>query len=380
MTVLRAVLRALRRPAVLLGVILVALVVAGGLIALSGADPIIGLQGFVQGVSSSPYRVGELSVGAVPIAIVALTLIPALRAGIFSVGAEGQVAMGALLAAAAILGMHRMLGAGVPGIAYWVVGALAGCLAGGVFSLLPAFLKARWNVNEILSTLLLNYIASGILGWSLRTWLATGATVATPQSDPLPEAAQLPLLVPLTRAHAGILLVVVVAIVFLIWRRTASSTRIEVYAERPRLARRLGASRSGTIYGTILISGLGAGLVGWVQLAGLNDRLVPSVTGGVGFSGVAVALLGQLVPLGILASALFFSALSVGAAGIQSATGTVPTSIADVVKSVILLGVACVAPLLARRSARAPRSGGTAPEPSDADDRSAVDEPAAVTS
>lgn len=346
-----------KRLAVTVAVVVGSLVVAGGLIALSGADALVGLQGFVAGVSSSPYRVGELFVGAVPTAIVALTLIPALRAGIFPVGAEGQVAMGALVSAAVIL----WLGDGLPGVVYWVAGALAGAVGGGVFSLLPAFLKARWNVNEILSTLLLNYVAAGILGFSLRTWLASGENTATPQSADLPEAAALPLLVPQTRAHIGILLVLVVAVAFVAWRRSASSTRIDVFAERPRFARRLGLSRSGTIYSTFLVSGIGAGVVGWIQLVGLSDRLFTSVTGGVGFSGVAVALLGQLAPLGIVASAVFFSALSVGAAGIQSATGTVPASIADVVKSVILLGVACAMAVTGRRIATVSPTAPSAP-------------------
>lgn len=334
-----------RRFGVTAAVLALSLVVAGALIALSGADALVGLQGFVAGVSSSPYRVGELFVGAVPTAIVALTLIPALRAGLFPVGAEGQVAIGALASAAAVL----WLGEGLPSIAYWVVGAAAGTAGGTLFAVLPAFLKSRWNVNEILSTLLLNYIAAGILGFSLRTWLASGEATATPQSADLPVGAALPLLVPQTRAHLGILLVVVIAAIFVVWRRTASSTRIDVFAERPRFASRLGVSRTHTIYGTILLSGAGAGLVGWIQLTGLSDRLFTSVTGGVGFSGVAVALLGQLAPLGIVASAVFFSALSVGAAGIQSATGTVPASIAEVVKSVILLGIACAMAVTGRR-------------------------------
>lgn len=359
----------LRRFGITAAVILGAFVVAGVLIAFAGANPFVGLQGFLAGVSSSPYRIGELFVGAVPTAIVALSLIPALRAGIFSVGAEGQVAMGALASAASIL----WLGDGLPSVVYWIVGALAGALGGGIFSLLPAFLKSRWNVNEILSTLLLNYIAAGILGFSLRTWLASGENTATPQSANLPEAAALPLLVPQTRAHVGILLVLLIAVAFMLWRRSASSTRIDVFAERPRFARRLGASRSRTIYGTIAISGIGAGFVGWMQLVALNDRLFTSVTGGVGFSGVAVALLGQLLPLGILASAVVFSALSVGAAGIQSATGNVPSSIAEVIKSVILLGIACAMAVTGRRLVTVATPTAVAPpEPEAADDETAV--------
>ncbi len=333
-----------RRRWVLTGAVVVSIIlIAGALIVFAGADPLLGLQGLVDGVSSSPYRIGEVLVGAVPIGIVALTLIPALRAGVFSVGAEGQIVVGAIFATAAVFAVNRMLDGGAPALLLWVAGFVAGAVGGGLMALLPAFLTVRWRVNEILSTLLLNYLAAGFLGWTLRTWLATDAETATPQSDELPDAASLPSLIPGTRAHWGVLLVVVLAVVFLVWQRSAASTRLSVFASRPKLALRLGATRSRTVYSTMLVSGLGAGVVGWIQVAGVNDRLLSSVSGGVGFSGIAVALLGALAPIGIVAAALFFSALSAGAVGMQSATGTVPSSIAEVIKGVLLMGVACIA-------------------------------------
>jgi simple sugar transport system permease protein len=112
--------------------------------------------------------------------------------------------------------------------------------------------------------------------------------------------------------------------------------------------------------------------VGWIQLVGLNDRLFTSVTGGVGFSGLAVALLGQLAPLGILGAAIFFSSLTVGAAGIQSATGTVPASIGEVVKSIVLLGVTSAIAFTSRPRIRTPHRAAaaatTAPAVSAADE------------
>lgn len=332
-----------RRWSITAGVVLVVLAVAALLILFAGADPLVGLRGLIEGISSSPYRVGELLVGAVPIAIVALTLIPALRAGVFSVGAEGQIIFGAIFATGATLWLADVAGSGVPAPVFWGVGLVAGMIGGGAFALLPALLAVRWRVNEILSTLLLNYVAAGFLGWTLRTWLASPEDTATPQSAPLPEAAALPSLLPGTRAHWGILLVVLIAVGFALWRRSSAWTRISVFASRPKLALRLGATRSGTIYSTMLVSGAGAGLVGWIQVAGVNERLFSSVTGGVGFSGLAVALLGGLLPVGIVAAALFFSALTAGAVGMQSATGTVPSSIAEVIKGVLLLGVASIA-------------------------------------
>ena len=351
------------------------LLVATALILLAGADPLVGLRGLVEGVSSSPYRVGELLVGAVPIAIVALTLIPALRAGVFSVGAEGQVTLGAIAATAAILGIRDLTGDTAPAVLYLLAGVLAGAAGGALFALLPAWLAARWRVNVILSTLLLNYVATGFLGWTLRTWLATGETTATPQSEKLPEASALPDLITGTRAHVGVLLVIVALVVFEWWRRTPSATRVSVFAERPALALRLGATRTRTLYGTMLVSGAGAGVVGWMQVAGVNDRLMGSVSGGVGFSGLAVALLGGLLPVGIVFAALFFAALTVGAVGMQSATGTIPSSIAEVIKGVLLLGVAVIAAL---RPGAVP-SAHPAPAPAPDDGAFAPDELAATS-
>jgi len=340
-----------RRWIVVAGVVVAILVVSAALILFAGADPLTGLRGLVEGVSSSPYRVGELLVGAVPIAIIALTLIPALRAGVFSVGAEGQVTIGAILATAAILGLRGWLGEGAPSVLFWIAGAAAGAAGGALYALLPALLAVRWQVNEILSTLLLNYVAVGILGLSLRTWLASGEQTATPQSERLPEAAAIPDLIPGTRAHWGVVLVLVVAVLLAWWQRTSGSARLTVFASRPKLASRLGTTRARTIYGTMLVSGAGAGIVGWIQVAGVGERLLGSVAGGVGFSGIAVALLGALLPAGIVVAALFFSALAAGAVGMQSATGTVPSSIAEVIKGVLVLGVACIAAVQRRPAA-----------------------------
>ncbi len=359
-----------RRWVLTASVVLVVVAVAALLILVAGADPLVGIRGLVEGISSSPYRIGEVFVGAVPIGIVALTLIPALRAGVFSVGAEGQIVIGAIAATGAIFAVDQLFGGAAPGPVLWITGFVAGAVGGGVTALIPAFLAVRWRVNEILSTLLLNYLAAGFLGWTLRTWLATGEQTATPQSAHLPEAASLPLLVPGTRAHWGVLLVLVIGAALFVWRRSRSSARLTVFATRPKLALRLGATRTQVVYSTMLLSGVGAGVVGWIQVAGVNNRLLNSVSGGVGFSGIAVALLGSLTPIGIILAALFFSALTAGAVGMQSATGTVPASIAEVIKGVLLIGVACIAayqrhPLAALAPAGAPTAaddgGGGAP-------------------
>ncbi len=334
---------ALRRrlPTVLL-VLVATAVLTGLLIALSGANPVTGLKGLVLGVFGSEYRLGEVLVGATPLCLIALSVAPSLRAGIFSVGAPGQAAIGALAATAA-LQLVTWWWPSAPAVVLLPVGAVGGIAGGMLWALVPALLKVAWDVNEILSTLLLNYLAVQVLGYSLRTWLAASEQTATPQSDPLPFNSHLPPLVASgMRAHWGILLVGIAAVALAVWRSTSNSTRIDVFGARPTLAARLGSGRRSVVLGTLLVSGAGAGLAGWVQLVGLSDRLYPSVADSIGFTGIAVALLGVALPVGIVVAAVLYASLAVGALGLQSATGTTPSSIAEVIQAVLLLGVAAV--------------------------------------
>jgi simple sugar transport system permease protein len=311
-----------------------AIAIAGlgsGLVLLSGASPLTALAGIAMGAFGERYTFAETLVSAIPLALIGLSVAPALRAGIFTIGSEGQMAIGAMVATAAIMALR-----GQPAAILLIGGAVGGVAGGMLWALLPALLRAYARVNEILSTLLLNYIAGFLLVWSLRTWLSTPEVVPLAQSEALPDAALIPKLLEGTRLHWGVLFVPLAVLVLAWWLRSARGVAYKVIATHPGLAARMGLPLPRAVITTMLVAGGVAGLAGWLQVAGVAGTLYPTVAGGLGFAGVLVALLGRLNPVGILVAALFFGALENGADGLQAGTG-VPSSIAIVVEGMVLL-------------------------------------------
>jgi ABC-type uncharacterized transport system permease subunit len=314
------------------------------LIVLAGADPVRALQGLLDGAFGDRYAIAETIVQSVPIAIVALGVAPALRAGIFPVGSEGQLAIGAVTATAAVFAVR-----GAPTGVALAVGCIAGMLGGAAWALLPAILRARLRVNEILSTLLMNYLAANLVLWLVRTVLGTAEAVATPRSDRLPAEAIIPKLVDGTRLHWGIVAVILGAVALAYWIRSVRGLGYDIFATHRDLAARMGVREGTAVIGTMLVSGAAAGLAGWIQVAGLQGILYPSVAGGLGFTGVLVALLGGLGPLGIVIASLVMAVLTTGSNGLQTDTG-VPASIAVIAQGVLLLGAALVFAARQRRA------------------------------
>jgi simple sugar transport system permease protein len=290
----------------------------------------------LSGAFGDRYAVAETLVQTIPIALVALGVTPALRAGIFPVGSEGQLAIGAVTATAAVFAVR-----GAPSVIALPVGCVAGILGGVAWAFLPALLRARLNVNEILSTLLMNYLAANLVMWLLRTALGTSEQVATPRSDRLPVEALIPKLVEGTRLHWGVAAVILAALALAYWIRSARGLGYDIFATHRDLAARMGVREPVAVMSTMLVSGAAAGLAGWLKVAGLQGTLYPSVAGGLGFTGVLVALLGGLSPVGILLASFVMAVLITGSDGLQTDTG-VPASIAVIAQALLLLGAALV--------------------------------------
>jgi ABC-type uncharacterized transport system permease subunit len=320
-----------RRRAILAFVVVV--VALSLLIALAGANPLDALAALFRGAFGERYVLAETLVTATPLALVALGVMPALRSGLFTIGSQGQLVAGAALSTAVI---QADAGASAPVLL--ILGCLSGIAGGLIYALLPALLRAYMHVNEILSTLLLNYIAGYALLWSLKGPLGASVQTATPRSDPLPDNALIGNLLDGTRLHVGVLAVLILAAVIWFWTRTRSGLVYSLFASRPQLAARLGLSTPRAVVLTMLFSGAAAGFAGWIQVAGVAHTLYPSVDGGLGFSGILVAVLGGLNPLGIVIAAILFGALSTGADGMQIGT-SVPAAIAIVAQGFVLLAV-----------------------------------------
>jgi general nucleoside transport system permease protein len=329
--------------------------IAVGLVLLAGGDPVVAASGLLEGAFGDRYAIAETLVRSIPLALVALGVAPALRAGIFPVGSEGQLAIGAIAATAVLLATR-----GAPSFVLLPLGCIAGAIGGAAWALVPAILRARYRVNEILSTLLMNYLAANLVLWLLRTIMSTPEPVATPRSEHLSAAALIPKLLAGTRLHWAIVLVPLAAVVLAYWVRSVRGLAFDVFATRPALAARMGVVEPRAVMATMLIAGAAAGVAGWVQVAGLEGTLYPSVAGGLGFTGVLVALLGGLGALGIIVASLVLAGLSTGSDGLQMGTG-IPASIAIVMQGLLLLAAGLVFAMRERRSRQRARRAEASP-------------------
>jgi simple sugar transport system permease protein len=303
-----------------------------------GASPWATLRTIVTGPLQDLTGVTEILVRAVPLTLVALGVAISFRSGILNIGAEGQILVGILCATGVALG--------APSLPHWallplalVAGALGGALWGGI----AGVLRARLDVNEILSTVMLNYIAAQLYTFMLRgplidpDELVTGS--GTPQSMRLARAAWLDRLVPGTRLHTGILLALVLAALVwvLLWRTTAGF-RLRAAGAGPRAARYAGIPVERSLVVAMLLAGGFAGLAGGVEVLGVHHRAIEGISSGYGFAAIVVALFGGLHPFGIVPAAVLFGLLLVGADMTQRSAG-VPANMVLVIQGAIILAI-----------------------------------------
>ena len=327
-----------------------ALALGAVILAGSGENPLTAYGAILVGSFGDWFAIGETLARAAPLAVVGVGAAIALRAGVITIGAQGQLIAGSLgaLCAGFVL-QDAPAGVALP------LAAIAGALFGMVWVLIPALLRAHLNVNEILSTLLFNEFAFLLLAYLLNNPLKEPKAI-TPKSEPLAGSIVLGDLVGGTRLHAGVLAVVVIIALFGLWTRSTMGYRYDLFGENPRLAHSLGIPGRRIILNSLLISGALAGLAGWLQAAGLLQRLFVDIAEEIGFFGLVVAMLGGARPLGILAAALLVGALQAGGLHMQATEG-IPASLSDVIQALILLGFAVrYAPQIAAIGRRVVRS------------------------
>jgi len=290
---------------------------------------------FARGAFGSVDATSETFTRAIPLCLVGVGAALALRAGVFNVGGEGQMAMGAVLAAIAVRPIDTW-----PSAVVWPVAAAAGAVGAMAWVAVPAALWVTRGVSEILSTLLMNFVATALLAWLLvNTFLHDpDPSVITPQGAPLPDALHLPLLVDGSRVHVGIV-VAVVAVVAAAWlSRTGTGFRIDLVGANPSLAAQAGLRPQRLRIGVLMASAAVAGVAGTVQLFGLSHRLTTGLTGGVGFTGLLVAVLGRGRPIATAVAAVVFAALVTGGEALER--DGVPRTLGAVIQGVLLIGVA----------------------------------------
>lgn len=319
--------------AVLLGFLGAGLAVGALAMVAAGRDPVAAYAALLEGALGSRFALGETLARAAPLVVIGAGVSLALRGGVFTIGAEGQLILGALGATLASFWLK-----GAPAGATILAAFLMSGAFGALWALGPALLRAYLRVNEILSTLLFNYFARFLLAYLLREPLRPPNSPIS-QSEVLPAQAVLPRLLEGTRLHVGVLLAVVVVGGFALWVRSVPGFRVDLFGQNPTLARQLGVSPDRLVVGVMLVAGALAGFAGWAQVAGLHRRLYLEVASGVGFPGIVVAVLGGLRPLGVLSASLLLAGLQAGGVYMEQ-TASVPATLSDVVQALILLGFA----------------------------------------
>ena len=281
-----------------------------------------------------------LTVGT-PLIIAAAGMAVSFRAGLFNIGGTGQLIVGAM--AAGYIGFTFDL----PVVLHLLACLLAGVLAGGLWGGIAGFLKARFGANEVISTIMLNWIATYLLFFALKTSAFTGANKSQPTSPSIGENAALPHLLGADfRLHAGLFLAAGAAV--LLWWLMSRSTigfHFRAVGSNPRAAQVAGISPARTAFLVLAVAGALVGLAGAVHVLGTERRLTEGVAGNIGFDAITVALLGRSGPVGIVLAGLLFAALSTGGRFMETNQG-VPLDLVQVIQVLVVLFIA--APPLVR--------------------------------
>lgn len=313
--------------------VFLALAIGAGFVAMAGADPIYAYQWLLYGAFGSINSIGETLVKATPLLIAGLGLTISFRASMTSIGAEGQIIMGALFATLAGLYLPEL-----PAFLMIPIVILAGFIGGGIWGAIPGILKAKLGVSEIINTIMMNYIATYLVGYLLDVPLREPPGYY-PQSAQIAETGWLPFILPGTRLHAGILIgIILVILTYLLMFRLPLGYKIRAVGLNPHAARYGGIHVEKNMVIAMILSGGLAGIAGASEIAGVHHRLMNGFSSNYGFDAIAVALLGNLHPIGVFISALFFGALRVGASSMQRGA-QVPASVASVIQGLVVVFV-----------------------------------------
>ncbi|MEX1247981.1 MAG: ABC transporter permease [Anaerolineales bacterium] len=351
---------------------LAALLVGAVMLWLLQANPLQAYQALWDGAFGSSNALAETLVKATPLLLVALGICIAFRGDVINIGGEGQMIIGAIMATWVGLTFTDW-----PGWVVITLAMVAGFIGGAIWGGIPGLLKAYFNVNEILSTVMMNSIAVYIMNFLLRGPMIDPAQARLaskiPQTARLLDAFQLPRLAP-TRLHLGILIAVVLAVlVYIVLWRTTLGYRIRAVGQNPHASRYGGIKVKRYLVVALLLSGAFAGLAGATQVFGVNYRMITDgsasgFTGSAGFNGIVAALFGQLHPILSIPASILFGALLVGANSMQRAV-QVPSALVTVLNGLVVVFV--VSSEIWRRRRQRRRLAAESPEsesPPDAED------------
>ena len=318
--------------------LLVTAVGAGVLLWMGGYDPLLAARAMLRGSIGGWDAVMSITlVRSVPLILTGLAVALAFCAGVWNIGAEGQLYAGAIAAV--------WVGLSLSGVPAWVlVPAVlsASAVAGALWAMVPAVMRLRLGVGEVITTILMNFVGIYLAAYMVHGPLQESRGVF-PQTDRIVEAARLPVLVPGTRLHLGFALAVVLAVgIAVVLRRSRFGFHVRAVGASPEAARisgRIDVDRVLLI--GFIGSGALAGLAGGVEVAGLTYALYEGLSPGWGYTAIAVALLAGLDPIGVIVAGVLFGALQAGSGAMQRDAG-IPSAWVGVVEALVILAVLAI--------------------------------------
>jgi len=298
---------------------------------LMGKDPLAVLHAFFVEPVSTRYGLTELGVKAAPLILIAVGLAVGFRANVWNIGAEGQLTVGAIAGGGIAIYFHQSTNpALLPAM------LVAGAGGGMLWAAVPAWLKTRFNANEILTSLMLSYVAVLLLSYLVHGPWRDPAGYNFPESRIFPAAGTMPLLLAESRLHLGLVLALLAAFgCWLLLAKAFLGFQLRVIGLSPRAARYAGFSERRLIWFALMLSGGLAGFAGVSEVAGPIGQLLPTISPGYGFTAIIVAFLGRLHPLGVIPAGLVMALTYLGGEAAQITVG-LPAAVTGIFQGVLL--------------------------------------------
>ena len=311
--------------------VLLTMVIGAIIFSLIGYDGIGAVREIFLTPLTNAYKWQDLGVKAAPLIIIGVGLSVAYRANVWNIGAEGQYIIGGLAGTWVALATYGMTG---PWILPLMI--LAGVVGGMLYAAIPALLRTRLNVNEILTSLMLTYASVQLIYYLIRAPWKDPMGMGFPQTRLFSEAARLPNIIPGTIVHLGVPIAIVVAVIaWFIMSRSVFGYQMRAVGAAPHAARYGGFSENRTIWLAMLVSGALAGLAGVLEVAGPFQRMVPGFPTNYGFTAIIVAFLGRLNPLGVIFAGIVMAITFVGGEVAQTTIG-LPNAATGIFQAMVL--------------------------------------------
>ncbi len=321
--------------------ILTAIIIGGFIIAMVGGNPFAAYLGLVQGAFGSANALSETAVWASPYIYAGLAVALAFKGGLFNIGAEGQLALGAVVSALIGYALPGWLHTSLPWFIHLPLTMGLGILGGAIWAAIPGALKAYTGGHEVINTIMMNYIALNLTSFLLNGPMKDPSPLNLSAKTPdIALSARIPPIFPGLRVHWGFVMALLVAVI--IWwllQKTTVGFEIRTVGSNPDAAKYAGINVKWITILTMAISGALAGMGGVIEVTALNYRHELGFSIGYGFDAIAIALLGKSNPIGVVLAAILFGAMKNGGTRMQFLT-QIPVDIISVIQALILLFVA----------------------------------------